>query len=274
MEFDSIYKDLLELNYNNNEQGVMESIPLIPTEIFKILNITKEESEKGEFKSIIEKIIKCDEEKIKRRMQYCKKLKDYKDGFPQKSIIYYNKHFNESLNYKSNSFLSSKMIMAVALFFIVRGKIMQTKSVLTDFMVNQFDVKKLEEIIKAFLELVEDFKEPRLHKVSQAELNFCENKEDEMNLYLKAEELNKNLKKQNNYKELYKDGVISWHSDDYPYDVSDVVLIYKKDEDIVLEFSRNKVDKIGSKNIISIRFRNSRSYYQPFNCFLWICIIN
>ncbi len=137
-----------------------------------------------------------------------------------------------------------------------------------DFFDNKFKITKENmTIYNAFLELIEAFKEPRLHKVSQAELNFFENKEDEMNLYLKAEELNKNLKKQNNYKELYNDAVISWHSDDYPYDVSDVVLIYRKDEDIVLEFSRNKVDKIGSKNVISIRFRNSRSHYKPFNCF-------
>ncbi len=96
--------------------------------------------------------------------------------------------------------------------------------------------------------------------------------EEVMKLYHKVEKYNENLKKQDNYKELCNNKMICWHSDDYPYDVSDVLKIYKQNEEIILEFTKNKIEDYD--NAVSIRFRNSRSHYAPFNCFLWICIMS
>lgn len=129
---------------------------------------------------------------------------------------------------------------------------------------NCFEITKENmSIYNVFLELIIELNNPKLHKVSSLELKFCETREEEMKLYNKVDEYNYNLEKQDNYKELYNNGVVCWHSDDYPYDVSDVLKIYINGEKIILEFTKNKLQDYG--NAVSIRFRNSRSHYTPFN---------
>lgn len=120
-------------------------------------------------------------------------------------------------------------------------------------------------VYNVFLKLIMSLNNPKLHRVSSLELEFCETKEEVMQLYHKVEKYNGNLKKQDNYKELCNNGIICWHSDDYPYNVSDILKIYMKNEEIILEFTKNKVEDYNKA--VSIRFRNSRSHYAPFNCF-------
>lgn len=62
---------------------------------------------------------------------------------------------------------------------------------------------------------------------------------------------------------------IEWHSDDTLFDSDDVVKIIKKENSYQLEFTRPEEYEDpyhrGSSRMISIRFRNSGSYYDPFN---------
>lgn len=67
-------------------------------------------------------------------------------------------------------------------------------------------------VYNVFLELIMSLNNPKLHKVSFSELEFCETKEEVMKLYHKVEKYNENLKKQDNYKELCNNKMICWHS--------------------------------------------------------------
>ena len=62
---------------------------------------------------------------------------------------------------------------------------------------------------------------------------------------------------------------IEWHSDETYFDSDDVVKIIKQKENYHLEFTRPKKYEDPyhwySPRMISIRFRNSGSYYSPFN---------
>lgn len=74
------------------------------------------------------------------------------------------------------------------------------------------------------------------------------------------------------YKELYnlEENTITWHSDETAYEVSNVLKIIKEKDKFNLEFSiqkhRDEYDKdFNSPGYIPIRFRNSGSFYTPFN---------
>ena len=62
---------------------------------------------------------------------------------------------------------------------------------------------------------------------------------------------------------------IKWHSDATYFDSDDVVKIIKEKDNYHLEFTRPEKYEdpfhMGSGRMISIRFRNSGSYYDPFN---------
>lgn len=71
------------------------------------------------------------------------------------------------------------------------------------------------------------------------------------------------------YHWLYQNEVITWRSDEHIYEDADRVKIYQENENIILEFSRPPIKDeeliyhmYGS---IGVRFRNSGSYYDPFN---------
>ena len=73
------------------------------------------------------------------------------------------------------------------------------------------------------------------------------------------------------YKELVdKDGSIKWISDDGPREVEDSVHIFRLNDDVIrLSFYRNDLPMdfgFKSSSRIIVRFRNSGSYYDPFNC--------
>ena len=71
------------------------------------------------------------------------------------------------------------------------------------------------------------------------------------------------------YNNLYKNDTITWASDDDPIDSADRMSINKINDDLIrLTFKRTnlktELPKYGHG--ISIRFRNSGSRYDPFNC--------
>lgn len=89
------------------------------------------------------------------------------------------------------------------------------------------------------------------------------------NQIVELNQTNEDLKAQAGYKRILEDGVITWHSDDEPYKIADVLQISEQDDKIILEFYRPELtdDKFSLRQpgTISIRFRNSGSYYLPFN---------
>ena len=80
---------------------------------------------------------------------------------------------------------------------------------------------------------------------------------------------NEELKKQSSYQRILEHDSIVWHSDEEPYDIADVLKISEENDVIVLEFYRPALtgDKYGMRlpGTVTIRFRNSGSYYNPFN---------
>lgn len=82
--------------------------------------------------------------------------------------------------------------------------------------------------------------------------------------------LNSNYKDSYQYRELVdKDFNITWISDDGLREAEDKMIISKDDDKIVFTFIRNSLrlpDGFKNHHSISIRIRNSGSYYDPFNC--------
>ena len=78
--------------------------------------------------------------------------------------------------------------------------------------------------------------------------------------YIKEEkkEMNEYTKLTSHYDELFHDGVITWKSDDNDGYINNAgtVSINKKEDKFVLSFT---------DRVTSVRFRNSRSYYDPYN---------
>lgn len=62
---------------------------------------------------------------------------------------------------------------------------------------------------------------------------------------------------------LYKDGKIEWHSDDFPYDEGSILSIKREKDKFLITFTRSKKDDIF--RTFYIRIRNSGSFYEPFN---------
>lgn len=62
---------------------------------------------------------------------------------------------------------------------------------------------------------------------------------------------------------------IEWHSDETYFDSDDIVKIIKEEDKYTIEFTRPTEYEdpfhFGSSSMIYIRFRNSGSYYHPFN---------
>lgn len=77
------------------------------------------------------------------------------------------------------------------------------------------------------------------------------------------------IKRNYRYAMLYDDESITWHSDEEPYEIANIVKITKLEDNVLLEFTRPplklKDQMTNIKGNISIRFRNSGSRYQPFH---------
>ena len=83
----------------------------------------------------------------------------------------------------------------------------------------------------------------------------------------------KEYKNRYEYKELFKDGIITWKSDDYYIEIAPSFNIIKKEDNYIIKFtpliaSEDFIDTyiFNYKNRISVRIRNSGSRYNPFNC--------
>ncbi len=84
-----------------------------------------------------------------------------------------------------------------------------------------------------------------------------------------VKERNEELKQREGYQRIHEGQSLSWHSDEEPYAIADVLKISEENDAIILEFYRPELtgDKYGMRlpGTVTIRFRNSGSYYQPFN---------
>lgn len=84
-----------------------------------------------------------------------------------------------------------------------------------------------------------------------------------------VKERNEELKNREGYKRIISGDSLIWHSDDESIDIADTLKISEIDDKILLEFYRPELtgekSAIRRPNVISIRFRNSGSYYLPYN---------
>lgn len=90
------------------------------------------------------------------------------------------------------------------------------------------------------------------------------------NLYLDEDDLYFNSviseQKINNYDNLFKDGVIDWHSDDFTYETGSRLLIKPDGETYKVIFEKSKEDYDTAMFMtFSVRIRNSGSTYDPCN---------
>ena len=80
---------------------------------------------------------------------------------------------------------------------------------------------------------------------------------------------NKELQTHESFKRIIDGDSIVWHSDEESYEIADVLKISEANNNIILEFYRPPLigEKSGMRRpgTITIRFRNSGSYYHPFN---------
>lgn len=129
------------------------------------------------------------------------------------------------------------------------------------------------QIYELFKTLIDDIKSSKVY-TPQTEIRITEDEEVETlppsyKQIKEVEKRNEELKEEAGYQRILKDDAIIWHSDEEPYDISDVLRITEQDEQIILEFFRPELTgekfSIRRPGTISIRFRNSGSFYLPFN---------
>lgn len=74
------------------------------------------------------------------------------------------------------------------------------------------------------------------------------------------------LRRLTNYSLLVQNNIITWKSDDYPFDIGPSFKIEKVSDIINITFDRGKEDEYNINNRrVAVRIRNSGSLYQPFN---------
>ena len=119
-------------------------------------------------------------------------------------------------------------------------------------------------IYNLFDKLFNNIKNPEIFKVDDFQLERCDSDEDRNSLYKQYEEWNNELKERDIYKCLFNDDKVTWICDDcenFDIDKSNSFQIIKEDDKYKLMFRFN--DK--NPYIRSIRIRNNRSRYNPFN---------
>lgn len=116
-----------------------------------------------------------------------------------------------------------------------------------------------------FEDLFVDIETLELFDNSDFELFYCENEEERQEVILRNKYFIERYKKSQEYKNLFHDGIIEWHSDDFPYDKASIVTIKKENDLFIITFQKSKEYERTSANTSAIRFRNARSGYAPFN---------
>ncbi len=134
----------------------------------------------------------------------------------------------------------------------------------TDF----FITKENMIIYNLFDALYESFKKGDVFQVSDYELSQCSDMFEKRRLYTRIAEANQNLKNSELYKKIFNDGKIIWISDDsisFDYRNADAMTISNEGEYYKLRFTYYENT---FPNLRSIRIRNSRSRYKPFNALM------
>ena len=89
---------------------------------------------------------------------------------------------------------------------------------------------------------------------------------DLINCKLPFESDKERLRRLTNYILLVQNNIITWKSDDYPFDIGPSFKIEKVNDIINITFDRGKNDEYNMNNRrVAVRIRNSGSLYQPFN---------
>ncbi len=118
-------------------------------------------------------------------------------------------------------------------------------------------------IYSLFDTLYRDIEDSHVFDVDPLELELCFSADERRDYIRRVEEMNKDYKEREFYHKLFSNRVISFHSDEEPYDVGTIMNIYKEDETFRVEFIPSKSDDYEFR---SVRIRNSGSTYHPFNC--------
>lgn len=128
------------------------------------------------------------------------------------------------------------------------------------------------QIYTLFKTLLDEIKEAKVYNPSK---NYITEDDELIELppspeeIIQTEQRNKELKNEIGYQRIIDGESINWHSDDEPYEIADVLRISEEDDKIILEFYRPELkgEKLSMRqpNTVTIRFRNSGSYYLPFN---------
>lgn len=138
-----------------------------------------------------------------------------------------------------------------------------------DSMYESVLISKKENIYSIFNELYEDLINCRIFIPEVNELWKGQLKEDE----LRCIKSNEELKTNNRYLELVKDGVITWYSDEEYKEIAEILRISQIEEGILIEFIRQSLkDDMGFNRFpgwYSIRFRTSGSTYTPCDMVFW-----
>ena len=89
---------------------------------------------------------------------------------------------------------------------------------------------------------------------------------DLINCKLPFESDKERLRRLTNYSLLVQNNIITWKSDDYPFDIGPSFKIEKVNDIINITFDRGKNDEYNMNNRrVAVRIRNSGSLYQPFD---------
>jgi len=125
-----------------------------------------------------------------------------------------------------------------------------------------FEITKENYVLyKLFESLYDQIINCDIYSLDEYELDFYDAEELEEKRIM-HQEWNDDLKQSSVYKNLVKDGIISWRHDDQIYEQANILNIHKEDEKYRLEF----VEQTEEWSIfLDVRFRNSGSRYSPFN---------
>lgn len=122
---------------------------------------------------------------------------------------------------------------------------------------NTFEITKDNNYIyDCFLNLYNDIKDNNLYELDEITMNFLQTPEEIEEEKKIIKELNESAKSTGHYDELFNNDIITWRSDDRDWSEAGSVSIKKEGDKFLLTFS---------DTMTSIRFRNSGSYYDPYN---------
>ena len=122
---------------------------------------------------------------------------------------------------------------------------------------NTFEITKDNYYIyECFLNLYNDIKNNNVYELDEITMNFLQTPEEIEEEKKIIKELNEHAKRTGHYDELFNNDIITWKSDDRDWSEAGSVSIKKEEDKFLITFS---------DTMTSIRFRNSRSYYDPYN---------